>query len=75
MNRVATYYRHLWTQPVNLRLIALVRRGEQYVFLWDDSPANRRTIMRVIGRFASDPNLSFTWYDAARLSNEIRSMT
>ena len=27
----------------------------------------------VLGRFASNPELSFTWYDAAMLSSRIRS--
>ena len=29
-------------------------------------------MLKVLGRFASNPDLSFTWYDAALLSQEIR---
>jgi hypothetical protein len=28
--------------------------------------------LRVLGRFASNPELSFTWYDAAVLSQKVR---
>jgi hypothetical protein len=27
-----------------------------------------------MGRYAADPNLSFTWYDAAILSQKVRRM-
>jgi hypothetical protein len=40
------------------------------VFLYDD--ASRAETLRVLGRYASDPELSFTWYDAAVLSQKIR---
>lgn len=44
--------------------------GERYVFLYDDE--HRAECLRVFGRFASDPELSFTWYDAAALSQRLR---
>ena len=43
---------------------------ERYVFLYDD--ASRAETLRVLGRYASNPELSFTWYDAAVLSQKIR---
>ena len=43
---------------------------ERYVFLYDDE--NRAETLRTLGRFASNPELSFTWYDAAVLSQRIR---
>ena len=56
------------TQDINV--LALVKGEERYVFLYDDS--NRAETLRVLGRYASDPELSFTWYDAAVLSQKIR---
>lgn len=53
-----------------LNTIALVKGEERYVFLYDD--ANRAEILKVLGRFASDPELSFSWYDAATLSLKLR---
>ena len=56
------------TQDINV--LALVKGSERYVFLFDDK--NRSETLRTLGRYASDPELSFTWYDAAVLSQKIR---
>ena len=40
------------------------------MFLYDD--ADRAELLRVFGRFAATPDLSFTWYDAATLSDFVR---
>ncbi len=56
------------TQDINV--LALVKGDERYVFLFDDG--SRASVLRVLGRYASDPDLSFTWYDAAVLSQKIR---
>ncbi len=56
------------TQDINV--LALVKGSERYVFLYDD--ASRAETLRTLGRFASNPELSFTWYDAAVLSQKIR---
>jgi len=54
----------------DINVLALVKGRERYVFLYDD--ASRAEALRVLGRFASNPELSFTWYDAAVLSQKIR---
>jgi len=51
-------------------VLALVKGNERYVFLYDD--ASRDEVLRTLGRFASNPDLSFTWYDAATLSQKVR---
>jgi hypothetical protein len=56
------------TQDINV--LALVKGSERYIFLYDDD--NRAEALRTLGRFASNPELSFTWYDAAVLSQKIR---
>lgn len=56
------------TQDINV--MALVKGKERYVFLYDDN--HRGDALRTLGRFASNPELSFTWYDAAVLSQRIR---
>jgi len=58
------------TMTKDIRVIALVKGEEQYVFLYDDS--NRAETLRTLGRYASNPELSFSWYDAAVLSQKIR---
>ena len=55
-----------------MNVLALVRESERYIFLYDDeSPA---TLLQMLGRYAADPELSFTWYDAAILSQKIRKL-
>ncbi|MCA9184152.1 MAG: hypothetical protein KDA99_00985, partial [Planctomycetales bacterium] len=56
------------TQDINV--LALVKGPERYIFLFDDS--KRAETLRTLGRFASNPELSFTWYDAAVLSQKVR---
>lgn len=56
------------TQDINV--LALVKGNERYIFLFDDN--NRAETLRMLGRYASNPDLSFTWYDAAVLSQKIR---
>ena len=56
------------TQDINV--LALVKGEERYIFLYDDN--RRADTLRTLGRFASDPDLSFTWYDAAVLSQKVR---
>ena len=53
-------------------VLALVKGSERYVFLYVDS--ERAETLRVFGRYASNPELSFTWYDAAVLSGKLREM-
>jgi len=54
----------------DLNVIALVKGGERYVFTYDD--ASRAEVLRAFGRFASNPELNFSWYDAAVMSKKVR---
>ena len=54
----------------DINLLALIKGNERYVFLYSD---DRRTdTLRTFGRFACNDDLSFTWHDAAVLSQKIR---
>lgn len=53
-----------------INVLAMVKGEERYIFLYDD--AHRVETLRMLGRYAADPQLSFTWYDAAVLSKKIR---
>jgi hypothetical protein len=54
----------------DINVLALVKGRERYIFLYEDS--QRAEALRALGRFASNPELSFTWYDAAVLSQKVR---
>jgi hypothetical protein len=53
-----------------INVLALVKGNERFIFLFDDQ--NRDETLRQLARFAADPELDFTWYDAAMLSRKIR---
>lgn len=54
--------------------IALVKPfpREQYVFLFREDRVQE--CLRAFGRFASNPELSFTWGDAAMMSMQARGL-
>jgi len=54
----------------DINLLALVKDGESYIFLFDDY--NSDEALRTLARYASDRDLSFTWQDATLLSRRIR---
>ncbi|MEX0937536.1 MAG: hypothetical protein WDZ59_06725 [Pirellulales bacterium] len=54
----------------DINVLALVKGDERYIFLYDDS--KRAETLRTFGRYASNPELSFSWYDAAVLSQRLR---
>lgn len=56
-----------------INVLALVKGSERYVFLFDDM--SRSESLKMLARYASNPELSFTWYDAAVLSQKIRQET
>ena len=51
---------------------ALLKGEERYVFLYDDRSVDQ--ILQTLGKYAADPELSFSWYDAAVLSQRIRKL-
>ncbi len=55
-----------------INVLALIKGEERYIFLYDDN--NRTETLRTLGRFAADPQLSFSWYDAAVMSKKVREM-
>ncbi|MFM7035280.1 MAG: hypothetical protein ACKOYJ_08910 [Planctomycetia bacterium] len=57
----------------DINVIALVKGGERYVFLYDDE--SRAEALRTLGRYAANPDLSFSWYDAATLGQKVRLNT
>ncbi len=53
----------------DVNVLALVKGKERYVFLYSDQ--NREAILDSFGRYASDPELTFTWFDAAVLTQKV----
>ena len=54
----------------DINVIALVKGGERYVFLYDDD--SRAEALETLARHAANPELSFSWYYAAVLAQKVR---
>ena len=56
--------------------IALCKEGHVYVFRFDAASrfdaAGHRALLGVLGRFAADPGLNFSWHDAAVVCKIVR---
>jgi hypothetical protein len=57
----------------DINVIALVKGGERYVFLYDDD--SHEDAIKAIARHAANPDLNFSWYDAAVLGEKVRQNT
>jgi hypothetical protein len=55
-----------------INVLALVKDGERFVFLYDDESCAQ--LLQTLGRYAADPELCFSWYDAAVLSQKVRRL-
>ena len=55
-----------------VNVLALVKDEERFVFLYDSDSIE--TLLEQLGQHAADPELSFTWYDAAVLSQRVRNL-
>ena len=56
----------------DINVVALVKGEERYLFLFNDE--NKSETLRTLGRYASNSELSFSWYDAAVLSQKVRNV-
>ena len=56
----------------DINVLALVKGEERYLFLFNDD--NKGETLRTLGRYASNSELSFSWYDAAVLSQKVRNL-
>ena len=57
----------------DINVIALVKGNERYVFLFDDHSQDE--VLRSMARHAANPDLTFSWYDAAVLGQKVRQNT
>tara|TARA_Y100000310_G_scaffold140192_1_gene139566 strand:- start:2316 stop:2519 length:204 start_codon:yes stop_codon:yes gene_type:complete len=57
------------SNPINV--LVLAKGDERYTFTYDDH--HTAEVLRTFGRFAGNSDLSLTWYDAAVLSQKVRT--
>lgn len=51
-------------------VLALIKGNERYVFVFDDD--SREELLDAFRDQAANPNVSFTWFDAALLTDKAR---
>ncbi len=56
----------------SVNVLALVREEHRFVFLYDDNSIE--TMLATLSQYANDPELDFTWYDAAMMAQRVRKM-
>ncbi len=56
----------------SMNVLALVRDDHRFIFLYDDNSVE--TMLTTLSQYASDPEMEFTWYDAAMLAQRVRRM-
>ena len=55
-----------------VNVLALIKGAERFVFLYDDESADQ--LLQTLGNYAADPEINFSWYDAATLSQRVRKL-
>lgn len=56
----------------DVSIITFAKGKDRYFFFWTDE--KRAEILRQLGRFASNPELNFSWYDAVELSKRVKEI-
>lgn len=55
-----------------LNVLGLLKGDDYYIFLYTDQMQVQT--FRTFGRFAADPELNFSWYDASILTKKVREI-
>jgi hypothetical protein len=56
--------------PNEFNVLALIKGEERYIFVYDDS--SRPDLIDAFRDQAADPNVTFSWFDAAVLTEKAR---
>lgn len=56
--------------PREVNILALIKGAERYVFVFDED--SRASLIDALRDHAADPHLSFSWFDAAVLTEKLR---
>lgn len=49
-----------------------MRPREHYIFICDRTVEAINELIRLLGNYAGNPELAFSWYDAARVAHDLR---
>lgn len=68
-----TWVRHNPTGRVGVRIVLLCSSGVRFVWFLENTPTDLDAFCADVGRNITDPDLPFTWNDAARVFNALRT--
>lgn len=57
---------------MSMEELILPKDSELYIFRYENNEESIKTLNRIFGKYASDNELSFTWYDSAILSQKVK---
>lgn len=53
-----------------MNVLAVVKESERHIYFYDDESTAK--LLETLGKHAQDREVSFTWFDAAMLSQKVR---
>jgi len=56
----------------HVSVIALRKGEDRFIFIFDD--VRRRELLYILGKFAMNEDLNFTWHDAAMLNKKMKEL-
>jgi hypothetical protein len=59
-------------QREGLNILSLIKGDEKYIFIFDSK--NISNVLRKFGQFSANKELSFSWFDAATLSERVKNL-
>lgn len=59
--------------PVHMRVIFLRKGAERFAVFYEGNELGRARALRQLGKWAANPELSLSWFDAAFLSRKVQA--
>jgi hypothetical protein len=55
-----------------MNVVAICKGEQRFVFIFDDESLPEA--LKTVGKYAADPEMPFSWYDAAIVSQRMRNL-
>lgn len=55
-----------------INVLAIIKGKQRFVFLYDDASVNE--LVETFGEYAANPDLEFSWHDAAMMAQKVRKL-
>lgn len=61
-------------RDLTMNVVAIENQTDRFIFIYDLSPESYAELPVVLGRFASDPELSLTWLEAGYVGAKAKEL-